>query len=63
MLSEEPKRAALVPTTALPGNFTWRFPSSPLSMKSLWSPDQYTVMTQGAVMEFEGAVGLRRTGS
>ena len=62
LLSEEPKRAALVPTAALPGNFTWRFPSSPLSMKSLWSPDQYTVMTQGAVMEFEGAVGLPTDG-
>ena len=62
LLSEEPKRAAMVSTAALPAGFTWRYPSSPFSLKSLWSPDQYTVMTQGAVMEFEAAVGLSSDG-
>ena len=62
LLAEEPKKAALVPTAAPAANFTWRYPSSPLSLKSLWSPDQYTVMTQGAVMEFEAAVGLSTDG-
>ena len=62
LLSEEPRRAALVPAAPRPANFTWRYPSSPLSLKSLWSPDQYTVMTQGAVMAFEGAVGLPTDG-
>ena len=62
LLSKEPKRAAMVPTAALPAGFTWRYPSSPFSLKSLWSPDQYTVMTQGAVMEFEAAVGLPTDG-
>ena len=62
LLSEEPTRAALVSSTALPAVFTWRFPSSPLSMKSLWSADQYTVMTQGAVIELRRDRGpaLRR---
>jgi peptidoglycan hydrolase-like protein with peptidoglycan-binding domain len=62
LLSEEPARAALVPSSARPANFTWRYSSSPFSLKSLWSPDQYTVMTQGAVMAFEGAVGLPTDG-
>jgi L,D-transpeptidase catalytic domain len=62
LLSKEPRRAAQVPTAALPAAFTWRYPSSPYSLKSLWSPDQYTVMTQGAVMEFEAAVGLPTDG-
>ena len=62
LLSEEPTRAALVSSTALPAVFTWRFPSSPLSMKSLWSADQYTVMTQGAVMNFEETEGLPSDG-
>jgi peptidoglycan hydrolase-like protein with peptidoglycan-binding domain len=62
LLSDEPTRAALVPSAALPAVFTWRFPSSPLSMKSLWSADQYTVMTQGAVMNFEETEGLPSDG-
>jgi peptidoglycan hydrolase-like protein with peptidoglycan-binding domain len=62
LLSEEPTRAALVPSASRPAAFTWRYPSSPLSLKSLWSADQYTVMTQGAVMAFEGAVGLPTDG-
>jgi peptidoglycan hydrolase-like protein with peptidoglycan-binding domain len=62
LLAEEPTRAALVPSAPRPGYFTWRYPSSPLSLKALWSPDQYTVMTQGAVMSFEAAVGLPTDG-
>jgi peptidoglycan hydrolase-like protein with peptidoglycan-binding domain len=63
LLSEEPTRAALVPSAALPAVFTWRYPSSPPSMKSLWSADGYTVMTQGAVMNFEGSEGLPSDGA
>lgn len=62
LLAREPRRAALVPSAPQPAHFTWRFPSSPPSLKSLWSPDQYTVMTQGAVMNFEAAVGLPTDG-
>jgi peptidoglycan hydrolase-like protein with peptidoglycan-binding domain len=62
LLSEEPTRAALVPSSPRPANFTWRYPSSPFSLKSLWSPDEYTVMTQGAVMAFEGTVDLPTDG-
>jgi L,D-transpeptidase catalytic domain len=52
LLAREPTKAALVPGTASPANFTWRF-AEPLSLTSLWSPGTDNVVTQGAVMNFE----------
>jgi hypothetical protein len=35
------------------GTFTWRYPGTPKELRSLWRPDGWTRMTQGAVMAFE----------
>lgn len=35
------------------GQFQWAYSSTPSALKSLWSPNQYTVMVKGAVMNFE----------
>ena len=43
-------RAAIVPP---PGRFSWRYPSTPTELKSLWNPTTWTTLTQGAVMAFE----------
>jgi L,D-transpeptidase catalytic domain/Putative peptidoglycan binding domain len=43
---------------APPGTFTWRYPSTPAELKSLWKAGAWTRMTQGAVMAFEHDEGL-----
>ena len=40
------------------GSFTWRYPNTPSQLRSLWRPDGWTRMTQGAVMSFEHDQGL-----
>lgn len=40
------------------GTFTWRYPNTPSELRSLWRPDGWTRMTQGAVMSFEHDHGL-----
>ncbi|HEV3213688.1 MAG TPA: L,D-transpeptidase [Acidimicrobiales bacterium] len=35
------------------GTFTWRWPSVPVGLSSLWQPGAFTVMTRGALMSFE----------
>ena len=40
--------------TAQLGTFAWRFATMPADFTSLWSPGVASVMTQGAVMAFEG---------
>lgn len=40
------------------GTFKWRYPDVPASLKALWSPVDWTVITQGAVMAFERHEGL-----
>jgi peptidoglycan hydrolase-like protein with peptidoglycan-binding domain len=37
----------------LPGAFGWRYPKTPPQLATLWSPTDFTVVTQGAVMAFE----------
>ena len=44
------------------GTFSWRYPSTPALLKSLWSPNSYTELTKGAVMAFEDAQGLPTDG-
>ena len=63
LLRHEPTRSALVPVLPPPAVFTWRFPSEPYSLKSLWSPGTDDVMTAGAVMNFEETVGLPSDGA
>jgi peptidoglycan hydrolase-like protein with peptidoglycan-binding domain len=44
------------------GTFSWRFPDLPSWLTSLWTPGQLSVMTQGAIMEFENANNLTTDG-
>ncbi len=48
-------RAAVEPPS---GSFTWRYPSTPHQLQAMWSPDQATVITKGAVMKFESENNL-----
>jgi hypothetical protein len=57
-LPSEPTVAAQVSTAPQPGTFTWRFPNIPPTLSSQWVPGQQTVVTQGAVMQFEYVNGL-----
>jgi lipoprotein-anchoring transpeptidase ErfK/SrfK len=40
------------------GHFTWRYPDTPSELQSMWEPDSWTRVTQGAVMAFEHDQGL-----
>jgi peptidoglycan hydrolase-like protein with peptidoglycan-binding domain len=40
------------------GHFTWKYPNLPAILDTLWSPGQMTVVTQGAIMQFEVENGL-----
>jgi len=44
------------------GTFSWRWQDLPSSLTSLWSPDELSVITQGAVMQFESSEGLTTDG-
>ena len=35
------------------GSFTWRYGNTPASLRSFWSPTEYTIITKGALMAFE----------
>ncbi len=41
-----------------PGNFQWKYPNLPQALKNLWSPGQMTMITKGAIMQFERVNGL-----
>ena len=45
-----------------PGNFAWRWPSTPPALAALWQPGVDNVMVQGAVMAFENDNGLTTDG-
>jgi peptidoglycan hydrolase-like protein with peptidoglycan-binding domain len=40
------------------GKFTWRYANTPEQLKALWAPQDWTVVTEGAVMAFEHDHGL-----
>jgi hypothetical protein len=44
------------------GTFTWRYPQTPASLRTLWRPGAWNVVTQGAVMRFEDDHGLATDG-
>jgi hypothetical protein len=50
--------ADLVSPLPQPGLFTWRYPNIPPSLSALWSPSQYNVVLQGAIMNFENQENL-----
>jgi hypothetical protein len=44
------------------GNFSWRYAQMPFSLRRLWKPGRWTVVTEGAVMRFEDVHGLATDG-
>ena len=44
------------------GVFSWRYPETPVSLRTLWKPGSWNVVTQGAVMRFEDEHGLPTDG-
>jgi hypothetical protein len=44
------------------GTFPWRYPQVPVSLRTLWRPGHWNVITQGAVMLFEDVHGMATDG-
>jgi L,D-transpeptidase-like protein len=44
------------------GTFPWRYPQVPVSLRALWRPGHWDVITQGAVMRFENVHGMATDG-
>ncbi|HET8751564.1 MAG TPA: L,D-transpeptidase family protein [Gaiellaceae bacterium] len=44
------------------GTFSWRYAQTPSSLRTLWKPGAWNVVTQGAVMRFEDEHGLATDG-
>jgi hypothetical protein len=44
------------------GTFSWRFAQTPASLRTLWKPGAWNVVTEGAVMRFENVHGLSTDG-
>lgn len=42
-----------VPNRGHGGTWAWRYPNTPASIRALWKPGVYTVLTEGAVMTFQ----------
>ena len=40
------------------GSFSWRYPNTPHQLQAMWSPENATVITKGAVMKLENINGL-----
>ncbi|MGH2864448.1 MAG: L,D-transpeptidase family protein [Solirubrobacteraceae bacterium] len=40
------------------GSFSWRYPNTPPQLQAMWSPENATAITKGAVMKFENVNGL-----
>jgi hypothetical protein len=55
----EEAAAAIAPPK---GSFPWRYPQVPLSLRTLWRPGHWNVVTQGAVMRFENVHGMATDG-
>jgi len=45
------------------GTFSWRWPSLPASLTSLWSPGTSNTITRGAIMRFEDTHGMATDGT
>ncbi|GMA58985.1 L,D-transpeptidase-like protein [Alicyclobacillus sacchari] len=44
------------------GEFTWKYPNVPDTLRALWDPCRYTELTRGAVMTFEAEHGMPTDG-
>jgi L,D-transpeptidase catalytic domain len=44
------------------GTFWWRYPQTPASLRTLWKPGSWNIVTRGAVMRFEDEHGLATDG-
>jgi hypothetical protein len=44
------------------GTFSWRYVQTPVSLRTLWKPGKWNVVTQGAVMRFQQEHGLATDG-
>jgi peptidoglycan hydrolase-like protein with peptidoglycan-binding domain len=44
------------------GAFSWRYPQTPASLRALWKPGSWNVVTQGAVMRFQNVHGMATDG-
>jgi hypothetical protein len=44
------------------GTFSWRYPQTPVSLQTLWTPGSWNAVTQGAVMRFENVHGMATDG-
>lgn len=44
------------------GTFSWRYAQTPASLRTLWTPGKWNVVTRGAVMRFELEHGLATDG-
>jgi hypothetical protein len=55
----EEVRAAI---SAPQGTFSWRYAQTPVSLRTLWKPGRWNVVTQGALMRFQYAHGLATDG-
>jgi L,D-transpeptidase catalytic domain len=44
------------------GAFSWRYPQTPASLRTLWKPGGWNVVTQGAVLRFEDVHGMPTDG-
>jgi hypothetical protein len=44
------------------GAFSWRYPQTPVTLRMLWKPGHWNVVTEGAVMRFEDEHGLPTDG-
>lgn len=54
----DPTKSSNTTSTALPAKWSWRYKNVPTSLQKLWNPNQYTLLTQSAVMTFQQVHGL-----
>jgi hypothetical protein len=57
-----PASEAAAAASAPRGTFSWRYPQTPGSLRALWKPGSWNVVTQGAVMRFENVHGMATDG-
>ena len=57
-LEAEPTEASEINLEPEAGSFSWRYQTVPSQLSSLWTPGQWNVVTEGAVMAFEQDHGL-----
>ena len=57
-----PESEVAATVSAPQGTFSWRYPQTPTSLRTLWKPGSWNVVTQGAVMRFENVHGMATDG-